>query len=103
MTPLSSLHQLGYNLFNQSALVFFEEKVLYIIKLSPIKQKYLSTSLVDYLQINAFPDLMIVEREGVYLKFYKQKLLEEPRVTGKRMVGWTQWDITCATSTSAST
>ena len=29
----------------------------------PIKQKYLSTSLRDYLQINAFPDLVLVEQK----------------------------------------
>ena len=28
-----------------------------------IKQKYLSTKLVDYLQTNLFPDLVLVEQE----------------------------------------
>ena len=65
------MHQLGYKLFNQSALVLFEEELLHVIELLPIKQKSLSISLVDYLQINAFPDLMVVEQEGVYFELYK--------------------------------
>ena len=33
----------------------------------------------DYLQINAFPDLVVVEQEDI-LMLYKEKPLEEPRV-----------------------
>ena len=32
-------------------------------ELLQIEQKYLSTSLVDYLQINAFPDLVMEQEE----------------------------------------
>ena len=103
ITPLSFFQQLKYNPFNQSALALFEEKVLYVIKPSPIKQECLSTSWVDYLHINAFSDLMVVQQKGLYLKLYKQKLLEEPRISGEKTVGWTLWNLTFGTSTSAST
>ena len=76
---------------------------MYLEKPLPIKKKYLSTSLVDYLHINVFPDLMVVEQEGVYLEFYKQNSLEEPRVSGVKTVGWTQWDLTLETLTLALT
>ena len=71
MTPFSSSHQLEYNLFNQSALALFGKEVLCIIEPLLIKQECLSISLVDYLQINIFPDLIVVEQEEVYLKIYK--------------------------------
>ena len=73
MTLLSSLHQLGYNLLNQSALALLGEEVLRVIEPSPIKQECLSTSsLKDYLQINAFPIWWWWSKRG-YLKLYKEK------------------------------
>ena len=30
---------------------------------------------------------MVLEQKGVYLEFYKQKLLDKPRVSGKSTLG----------------
>ena len=46
---------------------------------------------------------MVVEQEGVYLKLYKQKPWEEPRVSGEGTIGWTQEDLTFGTSILALT
>ena len=46
----------------------------------------MSISLIDYLQVNAFYDLMVVKRERVYLEFYEQKPSEELRVSVEN--GW---------------
>ena len=48
-----------------SALALSGEEVLHIAyKPSPIKQNAWAQAYKDYLQINVFPDLMVVEREG---------------------------------------
>ena len=73
MTLFSSLHQLGYNFFNQSALVLFKKEVLRVIEPLQIKQECLSrSSLKDYLQINAFPIWWWWSKRG-YLELYKEK------------------------------
>ena len=58
-TLFSSLYQLGYNFSIISISFFFRRSPTCLNELLQIKQKCLNTSLVDYLQTNAFADLVL--------------------------------------------
>ena len=81
-----------------SALAFFGEKVLRIAyKPSPIKQNAWAQAYKDYLQINAFPNLVVVEQEGNPHALQK-KATRGAAVSGERD-GWLDaarpdsWDV----------
>ena len=84
--------------FYTSTLAFSGEEVLYIAyKPSPIKQNAWAQAYKDYLQINAFPDLVVVEREGSPYAL-QRKATGRAAVSGERD-GWldaarpNSWDV----------
>ena len=50
-----------FQLISTSSL--WRKSPIYLNELLQIKQKYLNTSLEDYLQVNVYPDLVVMEQE----------------------------------------
>ena len=62
-TFFSSSHQLGYNFSTMSTSSFWRRSPTHLNKPLQIEQKCRNTHLIDYLQINAFPDLVVEQQE----------------------------------------
>ena len=98
--PHLSCIKLGYQL----ALALSKVEVLHVAyEPLPIKQNAWAQAYKDYLQINAFPDLVVVEREGNPHALQRKATGGATSEVVRETAGWTRPDLTLGTSTSAST
>ena len=102
-TLFSSSHQLGYNLFNQSALALFGRKKSYVSQWAVADwAKMLEHKLRRLLADQRLFRSVVVEQEE-WTQALPKNHREEPWVSGERMASWARQSLTLETSTSTST